>query len=174
MSEDDTIQKRKEAAAKLAPNLGKKREELTPEEAMEKRKEAAAKAAPNLGQQADEQTVRDEARERRVAASKAAAANVRPKEAAAEAKSEEKREETAEQESDKWQGLAEEAREDAPAAAVQEYTVQAGDSLWGIADKFYKAGAKWNKIYEANKDVIGDDSSVIRAGQVLKIPNLSE
>lgn len=38
----------------------------------------------------------------------------------------------------------------------QEYTVKSGDCLWNIAKKFYGNGAKWKKIYEANKTVIED------------------
>jgi nucleoid-associated protein YgaU len=164
MSEDDNIQKRKEAAAKIAPNFGKKHEKMASEEAVEAHKDASPSA--------EEQ--KEEARQMRAEAAKAAAANVRSKEAASEAKSEDKREETAEQEADKWQGLAEEAKEAAIPEADQEYTVQAGDSLWAIADKFYKAGGKWNTIYEANKEVIGDNPSLLRAGQVLKIPQLTQ
>lgn len=34
------------------------------------------------------------------------------------------------------------------------YTIKSGDTLWGIAEKFYKSGAKWQTIYKANKDII--------------------
>lgn len=34
------------------------------------------------------------------------------------------------------------------------YTVKSGDCLWNIAKKFYGSGAKWTKIYNANKTVI--------------------
>jgi nucleoid-associated protein YgaU len=52
------------------------------------------------------------------------------------------------------------------------YTVQAGDTLWGIAVKFYGKGngMKYTTIHEANKDVIGPDPDKIFAGQVLTIP----
>ena len=36
----------------------------------------------------------------------------------------------------------------------QQYTIKSGDTLWGIAKKFYGNGAKWKKIYDANKTVI--------------------
>lgn len=34
------------------------------------------------------------------------------------------------------------------------YTVKSGDTLWGIAQKFYGAGSKWKTIYNANKEII--------------------
>jgi nucleoid-associated protein YgaU len=56
-----------------------------------------------------------------------------------------------------------------------EHTVVSGDSLSAIASQYYGSGAKekWMAIYEANKEIIGDNPSLIRVGQVLKIPKLS-
>lgn len=34
------------------------------------------------------------------------------------------------------------------------YTIQTGDTLWKIAQKFLGAGSKWKTIYNANKDII--------------------
>src|SRR5205823_2027100 len=51
------------------------------------------------------------------------------------------------------------------------YTVRDGDSLWSIAQQFYGDGNQWNKIYDANKQVIGPDPNNIRAGMVLTIPS---
>lgn len=51
------------------------------------------------------------------------------------------------------------------------YTVVKGDCLWNIAKKFYGSGSKYTLIYNANKDVIGDNPSLIYAGQVLTIPS---
>jgi len=50
------------------------------------------------------------------------------------------------------------------------YTVKDGDSLSGIAGKFYGDTSRWEEIYEANKSVIGPDSSKIEPGMVLRIP----
>lgn len=49
------------------------------------------------------------------------------------------------------------------------YTVKSGDSLWKIAQKIYKNGSLWPKIYEANRDKI-KNPDLIYPGWVLKIP----
>ncbi len=50
------------------------------------------------------------------------------------------------------------------------YTVQAGDTLWSIAEKSYKDGFQWKQIAEAN-NIANNDQLV--AGQSLKIPEIS-
>ena len=60
------------------------------------------------------------------------------------------------------------AKPEAPKAKL--YTVQEGDSLSTIAKKFYDDGSKYLVIYEANKELIGDDPNLIKVGQELKIP----
>jgi len=52
------------------------------------------------------------------------------------------------------------------------HTVAAGETLSGIAMKYYKSSTResWMKIYEANKALIGDNPGMIKAGQELKIP----
>lgn len=59
---------------------------------------------------------------------------------------------------------------------IAEHTVESGDTLSGIAAKYYNSAAKekWMAIYEANKNEIGDNPSNIKVGQVLKIPKLDE
>ena len=52
------------------------------------------------------------------------------------------------------------------------YTVQPGDSLFSIAQQAYGDGNQWQKIYDANKQVIGDDPNAIQAGELLYIPVL--
>jgi len=55
---------------------------------------------------------------------------------------------------------------------IAEHTVQPGDNLSFISQKYYGHQGNFRIIYEANKDVIGDNMNLIRPGQVLKIPKL--
>lgn len=75
------------------------------------------------------------------------------------------------------------AREEAAAATtaaaapkytqfIAEHTVAAGDNLSFISERYYGTQANFRIIYEANKDVIGDNMNLIKPGQVLKIPKL--
>jgi nucleoid-associated protein YgaU len=50
------------------------------------------------------------------------------------------------------------------------YTVVTGDSLWKIAQKIFKKGARYPEINELNKATIGDDPNLIKPGQVLTMP----
>lgn len=49
------------------------------------------------------------------------------------------------------------------------YTIQAGDSLYKIANKFYGEGSKWEEIKMENKELQG---SSINVGQHIVIPNV--
>jgi nucleoid-associated protein YgaU len=51
------------------------------------------------------------------------------------------------------------------------YTVQEGDTLYGIAREVYGAGRHWKAIYEANQDLI-DNARDLRLSWKLKIPPL--
>lgn len=55
------------------------------------------------------------------------------------------------------------------APKVRTYTVKKGDTLWGIAKKYYGNGAKYTQIYNANKDKI-KNPNLIYPGQVFTIP----
>jgi nucleoid-associated protein YgaU len=48
------------------------------------------------------------------------------------------------------------------------YTVQSGDTLSGIGQKY---GVAWKDIFEANRDIL-DNPDLIKPGQDLKIPGV--
>jgi nucleoid-associated protein YgaU len=50
------------------------------------------------------------------------------------------------------------------------HTVVPGDTLSGIAKKYYGKAARWPEIYEANKGII-KDPNLIYPGQVFVIPD---
>jgi nucleoid-associated protein YgaU len=50
------------------------------------------------------------------------------------------------------------------------YTVKSGDNLSDIALKFYRDSNRWPEIYDANKQIIGDDPDIIQPGMRLSIP----
>lgn len=49
------------------------------------------------------------------------------------------------------------------------YEIRKGDTLWGLAVRFYGDGKKYTKIYNANKKLIKDPSK-LTIGWVIKIP----
>jgi nucleoid-associated protein YgaU len=53
------------------------------------------------------------------------------------------------------------------------YVVRSGDSLAKIAREFYDNVAMWERIYEANRSVIGDDPADLQVGMKLKLPAAS-
>ena len=55
-------------------------------------------------------------------------------------------------------------------AFAAEYTVSAGDTLWGIAQKMLGSGSKWSEIFEANKGTVSDPNKIY-VGQKLNIPD---
>jgi len=80
---------------------------------------------------------------------------------------------------EKEEAPAESAEEEKPEAeAVVEgregtteriYEVVSGDTLGGIAKKFYGNAGKYMKIFEANRDIL-KDPNLIKVGQKLRIP----
>jgi LysM repeat protein len=56
------------------------------------------------------------------------------------------------------------------------YTVQSGDTLWGIAQRAYNDAEDWDTIYSdtGNRRVIGNNPNLIKPGQVLHIPQQSD
>ena len=62
-----------------------------------------------------------------------------------------------------------------PTAAAAEgpgetHTVGEGDTLASLAQQYYEDSGLWRKIYDANKDAIGENPDSIKIGQALKIP----
>jgi hypothetical protein len=60
----------------------------------------------------------------------------------------------------------------ASAAPVETYVVQAGDTLSRIAGKVYGdvSPRSWERIWQANRELIGDNPSRIQVGMTLTIP----
>lgn len=52
---------------------------------------------------------------------------------------------------------------------IENYTVQKGDTLQKISQKYFGTTKKWKKIYELNQDKLKAPDK-IRPGQVIKIP----
>jgi len=53
--------------------------------------------------------------------------------------------------------------------SIQKYTVQKGDTLQKISERFYGTTKKWTKIYDANKDILKGPNSIY-PGQSIDIP----
>ena len=51
----------------------------------------------------------------------------------------------------------------------EEHTVKAGDTLSKLAEQYYGSAAKWEKIYEANREAIKNPNYVF-IGQKITIP----
>lgn len=56
-----------------------------------------------------------------------------------------------------------------PEQRTESYVVQKGDSLWKIAEKFYKNGSQWRRIQDANMDKLSNPRA-LRAGMILQVP----
>ncbi|WDD36972.1 LysM domain-containing protein (plasmid) [Nostoc sp. UHCC 0926] len=68
-----------------------------------------------------------------------------------------------------------ETRAQAQQSNGTQYTVQPGDFLSSIAERFFGDGseASWRRIYEANRAVIGTDPTQLNVGTVLFIPGVN-
>ena len=56
-----------------------------------------------------------------------------------------------------------------PATKMRLHTVEKGDTLFVLAQRYYGNRAKWRDIYAANRDVMPNENS-LQIGMVLKIP----
>lgn len=155
---DDEAKAKQEAEAKAREEAAKKQTEAR--ERLEKaRADAEAKA---------EAKKKEEARERLEKARAEAEERQSEAKAKAEAEAAKAREEAARKEA------AAKAAASAPKYTqfIAEHTVQPGDNLSFISERDHGTQANFRIIYEANRDVIGDNMNIIRPGQVLKIPKL--
>jgi len=50
------------------------------------------------------------------------------------------------------------------------YEIQKGDTLWRVAEIYYKDGSRYKEIFEANQEVIKDPDKIY-PGQMIRIPN---
>ena len=59
-----------------------------------------------------------------------------------------------------------------PGGTGETYVVRPGDTLSRIARKYYgeEWATSWQRIFEANRDVIGDDPARLKVGMTLEIP----
>ncbi|PZN92923.1 MAG: hypothetical protein DCF30_22430 [Hyphomicrobiales bacterium] len=57
-----------------------------------------------------------------------------------------------------------------PSPVSRTHTVQRGENLSIISQKYYGTQSKWAVIYAANKAVIGNNPNLIKPGQMLTIP----
>ena len=55
------------------------------------------------------------------------------------------------------------------AAAPRTYVVKAGDTLWGIAEKFFGNGQVWTALFGANRDKI-ENPDLIYPGELIRLP----
>jgi len=60
-----------------------------------------------------------------------------------------------------------------PEPEFQFYTIVSGDTLWKIASKYYGNGAKWETLFDANREVI-QNPDLIYPGQVIRVPQKAD
>lgn len=60
-----------------------------------------------------------------------------------------------------------------PATGRPSYVTAQGDSLQSVAERVYGDGEQWNVLYDANRNIIGDDPAALAPGITLLIPPLS-
>ncbi len=62
-----------------------------------------------------------------------------------------------------------EPKPEEPVEKVEYYEIVSGDTLGGIAKRFYGSASKYTRIHEANKELIPDPNKIY-PGQKIKIP----
>ena len=66
--------------------------------------------------------------------------------------------------------MARSTRAEQPIDPQTQYRVQPGDSLYSIAKRLYGRGDRSTRIFEANRQTMGDDMNALKVGQVLTLP----
>ena len=116
-------------------------------------------------------------RDEKAAAAEAEAAKKAADAKAAAAKAEMERQKKAKEMEEKRkaaQATMAAAREAAKPKFIAEHKISGDETLSHVAQKHYGNATRpyWMVIYEANKDVIGDNPNIVRPGMVLNIPEL--
>jgi nucleoid-associated protein YgaU len=57
-----------------------------------------------------------------------------------------------------------------PSPLASEYVIQPGDTLRSIAQDVYGDANQWPRIYDANRELIGDDPDTLQTDTRLRIP----
>jgi len=160
----------------LGKLFGKKETKAEAEEAAAKAEEAVKEAAESAKKAAEAEKAKVEAEAKRVAAEvEAKAKEVAEANAKRVADAEKLKADTEARKAEyEARRVADEAAR--AAAFIGEHTVTADDTLSHIALKFYGHATPpyYKLIYEANKDIIGDNMNIVIPGQVLRIPALPE
>jgi nucleoid-associated protein YgaU len=70
---------------------------------------------------------------------------------------------------DSKEAVAEAQPEKSSSEVFEKYTVQKGDTLQKIYQKLYGSTKKWQKIFEANKDILSAPNKIY-PGQIINVP----
>ncbi len=141
---------------------------------MADKKKSILDKAIDLVSSRDEKAAAQQAQAAKEAAEKRAA-EAEAKAAAAKADLErQKRAKEMEEQRKRAQEAMAAAREAAKPKFIAEHKISGDETLSHVALKHYGNATRpyWMVIYEANKDVIGDNPNVVRPGMMLKIPEL--
>ena len=150
----DQTKRRQATETKAAAEKAKREKEAAEKAAIEKQKrEVEARARKRRAEKAKKETEAKKKAEER-AAKAAALAQTQANKLEAKRKA------------------AAKAKAAGAAKFIAEHTVVSGDNLSFISKRYYGSQAHWKLIYEANRDIIGDNPNMIRVGQVFKIPKL--
>src|SRR3712207_3340275 len=60
-----------------------------------------------------------------------------------------------------------------PATGMPSYVTSEGDTLRSVAERVYGDAEQWQVLYDANRNLIGDDPDPLRAETTLQIPPLA-